>query len=446
MAEEHDELVSEVRELRSRNQALRTDLERFEDARHVALHLARLLLRPSWRRVRGLVVRLRDRLLRRGRGHHHVDFRAYTVRSHAVRADRPRVLHAVANFATGGSARLVVDLIERLGSVYEQRVIVRKHPPVRSYEGLVIDEYQNLTSTRPLQQLFGAFRPDIVHVHYVASQTSPWGNLDYRWYIHVFEAAAQAGARIIENINIPTEPYRAEGIDRYVFVSDYVRQRYERPGDETMVIHPGSDLDHFRRSAELDRRPDTVGLVYRLERDKLDQHSIDPIIEVLHQRRDARGLVVGGGYFLPAFRRAVAKARVADRVTFTGYVAYADLPRWYERMSVFAAPVHTESFGQVSVFAMGMELPVAGYRVGALEEVLGGSSLLAPSGDMRGLANIVTRLLDDPDRARRIGRENRQRAEQNFSVEGMIDRYRALYRDVATGGEREARSKAPAHP
>ena len=39
-------------------------------------------------------------------------------------------------------------------------------------------------------------------------------------------------------------------------------------------------------------------------------------------------------------------------------------------MAAFVAPVHSESFGHVSVFAMGMELPVAGYNVGALEEIL----------------------------------------------------------------------------
>jgi len=38
-------------------------------------------------------------------------------------ADRKRVLHVIVNFWTGGSARLVVDLIEHLGHVYEQKVL-----------------------------------------------------------------------------------------------------------------------------------------------------------------------------------------------------------------------------------------------------------------------------------------------------------------------------------
>jgi glycosyltransferase involved in cell wall biosynthesis len=112
-------------------------------------------------------------------------------------------------------------------------------------------------------------------------------------------------------------------------------------------------------------------------------------------------------------------------------------------MALFVAPVHTESFGQVSVFAMGMELPVAGYQVGALEEILGDTQLLAPKADARALSDIVIGLLEDPERRSEIGRANRQRAEEHFSVEGMIAEYRTMYEELTDRRAQDARARKP---
>jgi glycosyltransferase involved in cell wall biosynthesis len=209
-----------------------------------------------------------------------------------------------------------------------------------------------------------------------------------------------------------------------------VRRRYAQEGDRATVIHPGSDLRHFRLAAALNRPQNTIGLVYRLEPDKLDERSIDPIIHALQRRETARAIVVGGGFFLPIYKQAARQAGVEDRVEFPGYVAYTDLPYWYGQMTAVVAPVHTESFGQVSVFAMGMELPVAAYDVGALDEIIGDDRLLAPPGDASGLADILVELLDDPERAREIGMRNRRRAEQRFSLDRMVEAYGAVYGEL----------------
>ncbi len=420
----------ELHDARSLNQRLRVERERLEDPRHALSHAAGAVFRPLRWRARRIAIRAYRALFRRNRPDYSREFRAYTARRPQVTgADRPRVLHAIGNFRTGGSARLVVDLVEGLGSEYEQKVLVREDPPVKGYEGIPIDVYPELSSSRALRRLFARFRPDIVHVHYLADYKRTDSDDDYRWYIHVFDAAEQAGAKVIENVNIPTEPYRSDAVERYVFVSDYVSRRFARDGDPVSVVYPGSDLDFFRPPADGDRPQNTIGLVYRLEPDKLNEGSFDPLVEVLRRRPDARALVVGGGQLLSVYERKAAEAGVQDRVTFTGYVAYDDLPGWYARMNVFVAPVHSESFGHVSVLAMGMELPVAGYDVGALGEILGEPALLAPPEDSRALADILSGLLDEPGRISELGAANRRRAEERFSVDAMVDAYRSLYKN-----------------
>jgi glycosyltransferase involved in cell wall biosynthesis len=423
-SDEHDEL----HDVRLLNQRLRVERERLEDPRHALAHAAGTVFRPLMWRARRFAVRVFRALFRRNRPDYSGDFRAYKARPPEGGAgDRPRVLHAIGNFRTGGSARLVVDLVEGLGAEYEQKVLVREDPPVKGYAGIPIDIRPELSSSRPLQRLFARFRPDIVHVHYLADYKRTDSDDDYRWYIHVFEAAERAGVKVIENVNIPTAPYRSDVVERYVFVSDYISRRFAHDGDPVSVVYPGSDLGFFRPPPDGDRPENTIGLVYRLEPDKLNETSFDPVIEVLGRRADARALVVGGGQLLPVYERKAADAGVQDRVTFTGYVAYDDLPGWYAQMNVFVAPVHNESFGHVSVLAMGMELPVAGYDVGALGELLGEPALLAPPEDSHALADILSGLLDDPARSRELGAGNRRRAEERFSVEAMVDAYRSLY-------------------
>jgi len=111
-------------------------------------------------------------------------------------------------------------------------------------------------------------------------------------------------------------------------------------------------------------------------------------------------------------------------------VPYLQLPTLYERMFVFVAPVWKESFGQVVPFAMSMGVPVVGYAVGALPEIIDDPSLLAPAADADQLASIILRLLDDPDARERIVQRNRRRAQDRFSVAAMIDAYAKLYRAV----------------
>jgi glycosyltransferase involved in cell wall biosynthesis len=175
---------------------------------------------------------------------------------------------------------------------------------------------------------------------------------------------------------------------------------------------------------------DCVGMVYRLDGDKLDEHAIDVFVKVIRKRPGTRALVVGGGPLLSHYRAIVAAAGIEDAVTLPGYVAYEDLRTYYERMSVFIAPVHHESFGHVVPLAMSMGIPVAAYGVGALPEILDDASVLAPLGDAKTLADMVCSLLDDRNRRLALGAANRQRCVEKFSVEIMADRYAELYQEL----------------
>lgn len=352
------------------------------------------------------------------------EFTPYQVKIiHSIQTNRPKIVHAIANFATGGSSQLVVDLIENLGHQYEQEVIVRQNPVPPSFVGQKLYNYKTLSHYKELLPYLQKYSPDLIHVHY-------WNWGDKLWYRHIFEASQKYGCKIIENINVPVEPYINPAIDRYVYVSDYVREQFGNSVDTNLTIYPGSNFRHFRRHHDTSITDNCIGMVYRLDHHKVDEHSIDVFIKVAQRKKGVRVLIVGGGTYLDLYQQIVEKAGVCDAFEFTGYVAYNQLPDLYRQLSIFVAPVVQESFGQVSPFAMSMEIPVVGYNVGALKEILGSDALLVPVGESDALANLIIELLNDREQRLAIGTANRQRALNLFSVETMIKKYAQLYEEV----------------
>ncbi|MDJ1482167.1 glycosyltransferase [Cytophagaceae bacterium YF14B1] len=336
-----------------------------------------------------------------------------------VQKHRPRVLHVIANFSVGGSSRLVLDIIETLEDIYEQEVVVPVLPDSTGYTGQVIMSL-GLHQSSEIDTYFKEFRPDLIHVHY-------WGKGDYKWYELFFKAAEKFAIPVIENINVPVQPYFSTAVKEYVYVSQFVQENYSIPTTEGIVIHPGSDFSLFTTDkSSVDNN--CIGMVYRLDSDKLNENSIDVFIKVAQKKPDVTCLIVGGGEFYNLYRSKVANAKVEKNFEFTGYVNYDQLPGLYERMGIFVAPVWDESFGQVSPFAMHMGLPIAGYKVGALAEIIGDESLLVSSGDSNQLADLIVNLLDNKESRLTIAKYNKDRAQKYFSVEAMVNSYANLYK------------------
>lgn len=337
--------------------------------------------------------------------------------------ERKKVLHFIENFHTGGSSRLIVDIIEYYGHKYDNKIFTMAYRGEEEFLNIdveVIDvEKKDLLLKKIAQE-----NPDIIHVHI-------W---EGEWYHKVFDILDEVKDRVvIENINTPTAPIVRDYIKKYVFVSNYVVEQFYNVNDpRTTVIYPGSNFEMFTRNVQEKNylAHDTIGMVYRLGYDKLNRKSIDVFIRTVQKRPQTKAIIVGGGPQYDYYIDRVKAAKVFDNFEFTGYVPYVTLPDWYKKFTVFVAPVWQESFGQVSPFAMSMGMPVAGYRVGALNEIINNETLLAGPGNVKKLSNILVSLLDDYDKCVEIGKNNQKRAQELFGVQKMVDDYYALYQEV----------------
>lgn len=126
-------------------------------------------------------------------------------------------------------------------------------------------------------------------------------------------------------------------------------------------------------------------------------------------------------------RRHAAEQGADHRVQFLGF--RDDIPTL---MSLCDAVVHTsvapEPFGRVIVEGMLANRPVVATRTGGALEIVddGRTGTLVTPGNPHELATVLSRLLNDPQRAREMARAGRAHARQEFSLPSMIQGVRRV--------------------
>ncbi len=151
--------------------------------------------------------------------------------------------------------------------------------------------------------------------------------------------------------------------------------------------------------------------------------------EVLARVPSARLLLVGAGPLDATVEREIAARGLQDAVTMCGHVD--DIWPHLAESHVFALASHYEPLGIAAIEAMAAGLPVVATDVGGLPELVepGVTGELFPKGDAAALARILTGLLTDPERARRLGANGAARA-KTLTADAMVERYFALYHEV----------------
>jgi mannosyltransferase len=140
---------------------------------------------------------------------------------------------------------------------------------------------------------------------------------------------------------------------------------------------------------------------------------------------DQRGFAAG-------LQARVAAAGLRERVRFLGELPIAEVPRWYQRISLYAFTSRNEGFGLTLIEAMAAGAAVVAARAGAAESVVrdGEDGLLVPPGDVAALVAALEPLMRDPARAAALGRNARPRILADFGIDAEVERIVAVYRGM----------------
>jgi len=151
------------------------------------------------------------------------------------------------------------------------------------------------------------------------------------------------------------------------------------------------------------------------------------IFAAVHERMDARLVMVGDGPDKPRAEELARHLGVGKHVLFLGNQEVMEelLPL----ADLLLLPSSTESFGLVALEAMAAGVPVVASRVGGLPELIthGTSGFLEDPADLDAHVRAALRVLENHRLHHRVGRAARARAVSEFHVDRVVERYRAVY-------------------
>lgn len=207
-------------------------------------------------------------------------------------------------------------------------------------------------------------------------------------------------------------------------------------------IYNGVDVERFRPRGASDRpaHPFTgehcvIGTVGRMQGVKDPLNLVEAFLHLRRSRPDlaprARLVMVGDG---PLRDAALARleAEGADNDAWLPG-AREDVAEQLRGMDVFALPSRAEGISNTILEAMATGLPTVVTDVGGTPELVRHqhTGWLVPSASPEALGDALARYVENPALAREHGAEGRARAEREFSLTAMVERYLSVY-DRAT--------------
>lgn len=203
------------------------------------------------------------------------------------------------------------------------------------------------------------------------------------------------------------------------------------------VIHNGVDLVRFhsrgkaaevRREFGIPENAPLVGTVANFSEEKGYPYFLAACACIAGKFPEARFLIVGSGPYEAQVRSEVGSMPIREKIIFTG--SRTDIPELLCALDLFVLASVAEGFPNVLLEAMAVAKPVVATSVGGIPELVdsGRDGVLVPARDSRALAEGVAELLGDPQKAAQMGRRARQKIEERFSIDLMVENYARYYR------------------
>ena len=148
-------------------------------------------------------------------------------------------------------------------------------------------------------------------------------------------------------------------------------------------------------------------------------------------------ILCGSGLDHEALKAAAQQQGVSELIEWRDGVAHDRVPEVMNEFDVLVLPSRTvdtwkEQFGHVLIEAMCMNIPVIGSTCGEIPNVIDRDDLVFAEGDGLALAQIIQRMIDEPEWYESVKKYGRDRVERNFTHERIAQRLIELWQKVLT--------------
>ncbi len=224
------------------------------------------------------------------------------------------------------------------------------------------------------------------------------------------------------------------------------------PESRVKVIYNGVDLktlsqpsagarERIREEFRYSPTDFVAVLVARLHELKDHRTALKAVDEARNRIPGLRLLLAGDGDQRTAIEQTIRERGLEQTVTLAG--TRKDIADLLSASDVFLMSSISEGIPLTVIEAMAARRPVVSTAVGGLPELIehGVSGMLAPSGDASSLANSLIELYQSPALRSQMAEVAARRAQEKFSLQGMLNSYRDVYNDVLETTDRHPAAK-----
>lgn len=299
-------------------------------------------------------------------------------------------------------------------------------------------------------KLLKRLRPDVVHTRNLAAletQALAWfSGVPARVHSeHGWEIYDPDGKRhkyqLLRRLFIPF-------IDQYIALSkqlqDYLVDRVGVAGEKIIQIYNGVDSGRFRLRAEprcilpaegaCEGDSLVIGTVGRMYGVKDQLTLVRAFIRMVKMAGTTaerlRLVMVGDGPLRSQAGQLLEEAGVRDRVWLPGM--RTDVAELLREFDIFVLPSFAEGISNTILEAMASGLPVVATDVGGNPELVqdGATGRIVPPSKPDQMAEALLGYVKNPSLIELHGRRGRQRVENEFSMQRMVDQYLQVYDGV----------------
>lgn len=205
--------------------------------------------------------------------------------------------------------------------------------------------------------------------------------------------------------------------------------------DRIVFLYPGIDAEKLNKKYNPDDvlKKYTITTPYILTVSRLVQRKgVDDLISAISKLETSiNHVIVGDGPEREHLEQLAQELHVP--IQFLGAISDEDIHALYSKATIFALtpkelPGDYEGFGIVYNEAAFFGLPVVGTNTGGVPEAVldGKTGILAESGNPDSIAQAITTLLDNPDKATQYGEMGKQRVMDEFQWSSVIKKLESI--------------------
>lgn len=141
-------------------------------------------------------------------------------------------------------------------------------------------------------------------------------------------------------------------------------------------------------------------------------------------------IIVGGGHYKEALEKLADDLSVRDKITFTGAIPHADIPKYFKASDIFVYASLSETQGIMITEAMASGLPVVAVKApGAMDLIESGvDGILSPEIEEAFITRVES-LINNPEKRKQIA-EQAVKSSESVSVESCVDKLEGTYENL----------------